>query len=66
METPINKGKIMIIYVGNELMNEGYDATVTLKTELFATEKLAKAWCDQIKSDDYIWRDYEPTILIEE
>lgn len=49
----------MNIYIGTEHLDEGYDATVTTKIELFATEKLAKDWVNEIKSDNVLWREYE-------
>ena len=54
----------MTVYLAQEYMDEGYDATVTLKTEIFATKELAEVWVNEIKSDSYIWRDYEPYIVI--
>jgi hypothetical protein len=51
----------MKVFVATECMNEGYDATVTLKTEVFFAESEAKNWVNEIKSDNYIWRDYEST-----
>lgn len=55
----------MIVYLAQEYMDEGYDATVTLMTKIFATKELAEAWVNEIKSDNYIWRDCEEVIVIE-
>lgn len=54
----------MKVYLAQEYMDEGYDATITLRTEIFATKELAEAWVNEIKSDSYIWRDCEEYIVI--